>query len=184
MSLMPTGDEAHFQDMQKVIDLYVKNVKPTEIARETGLKRKDVLDLIDEWKKTAVGSEIMQERMEELIVTMDEHFSGLIGGLYEIVEAVDDTLQSADVKNTAALLGQKKAAIDSIGNLEEKRLNLLDKMGLRYDAAVGDELIEQQEYITFLESVIDETICDADRTKIQERIREYKQTGAVIVIHD
>jgi len=183
VSLIPTGEEQHFEEMSQVVVLFAQNKKVPEIARETGLKQKDVRDYIKEWKETAVGSDILMERYEELIASSDEHYSTLIEKFYEIVAEVDDTLE-ADVKSRPAYLAQKNSALRSIADLEAKRLDIYDKAGLRIDASVGDELVDLQEYVEFLESVIDETICDADRIKIQQRISERQKGGAVIVINE
>jgi len=63
MSLVPTGDEPRFAEMRQVVELYVQNKQPGVIAKELGLRRVDVLNHIDEWKRTAVGSEAMKDRV-------------------------------------------------------------------------------------------------------------------------
>ena len=183
MSLVPTGEEEHFAEMSQVVVLFAKNKKVPEIARETGLKQKEVRDYIKEWKETAVGSEILMERYEELIASSDEHYSVLIEKFYEIVEEVDEVIDF-DAKSRPAYLAQKSSALRSIADLEGKRLDIYDKAGLRIDASVGDELTEMQEYVEFLEELIDKTICDADRRKIQEAISNRNQQGAVILINE
>src|SRR6478735_10468757 len=105
MSLRPTGEAEHFVEMSKVVELFAKNVKPAQIARETGIKLKDVKNYIVEWKETAVGSELMMERMEELLASMDEHYSVLISKFHEIVDEVDEDL-AGESKSRPAYLAQ------------------------------------------------------------------------------
>lgn len=180
LSLTPTGDEERFEEMYKVVDLYVQNINPTQIARELNLKRVDVMKHLDEWKSTAIGSEIMQERMQELVVSMDQHYSKLINKFYEIVEEVDGEAGS-DAKGRPAYLAQKSSALRSIADLEAKRLDLLDKAGLRADGGIADELMELQDYLGFLENIIDEVICEKDREKIKQKIIQ-RHTGREVVI--
>src|SRR5690349_7770841 len=91
MSLMPI-ESPRFEEMNDVVELYIKNVNPTKIAKQLGLRRVDVLNHIEEWRKSAVGTEVMKDRVEELITSMDTHYSMLIQKAYEIIEEVDRPL--------------------------------------------------------------------------------------------
>lgn len=181
MSLLP-AEQPRFEEMEQVVDLYIKNVNPTAIARELGIRRVDVLEHIDNWKNTAIGSELMQDRIEELIASMDLHYSTLINKFYEVVEEVDS--DSYEPKGRAALLSQKISALRSIADLEAKRLDLLDKAGLRMDASVGDDLAMMEEQMELIMNIIDEELCSDCNRRVQERIHEYKSGSTVVIVND
>lgn len=174
MSLMTIDDDSRFEEMHEVIKLYIKNVNPTAIAREVGIRRVDVLAHIEEWRKTVVGSQIMKDRVDELISTMDEHYSLLIQKAYEIIDEVDRPLDEDEKRKEtmtrSQMLSQKKGALDLIAKLEKDRIDILQKSGLLEAADLGDELAAMEEQKQMLIQILSEELCDHCKPKVMGRI--------------
>jgi hypothetical protein len=82
-------ESPRYEEGNAVLELYFANVGPYAIAKKLGIRKVDVDAHIAEWKQSAVGSEVMKDRVEELIATLDGHYSKLIQKTYEIIEEVD-----------------------------------------------------------------------------------------------
>lgn len=175
MSLLPE-EQPRFEEMQTVVDLYIKNVNPTEIAKKVGIRRVDVLNHIEDWKKSAVGMDVMKDRVEELIASMDRHYSTLINKAYEIIEEVDRVYEDGEdskrkeTMTRSQMLSQKKAALDLIAKLEKDRIDVLQKSGLLEVDALGDELAEMEEQRQLILNILHEQLCGECKTKVMGRL--------------
>ena len=184
MSLMPQ-ETPRFDEMRDVVELYVQNVNPTKIAKQLVLRRVDVLKHIDEWKESAAGMEVMKERVETLIGTMDEHYSLLIRKAYEIVEEVDRPLDEEEKKKEtmtrSQMLSQKKGALDLIAKLEKDRIDILQKSGLMEIDTLGDELAEMEEQKATILGVFEEEgmLCNHCKPRIMNRLASLLGGGSV-----
>lgn len=190
MSLMPLENEGdRFAEMQKVIDLYIQNIDPTKISRQLDIRRADVLNHIEAWKATAVGSDVMKERVEELIASMDKHYSLLIQKAYEIIAEVDEeaALEGSGRKSTmtrAQMLSQKLGALKAIADFESKRIDVLQKSGLLEAADLGDELAAMEEKTSKLMDILEENLCGNCKPVIMAKLKTL-MTGEqnVIVVY-
>lgn len=184
LSLMPV-ESPRFEEMNAVVELYIQNVNPTKISRQLGLRRVDVLAHIDEWKRTAVGSEAMKDRVDELISSMDSHYSLLIQKAYEIVTEVDRPLDDEEKKKEtmtrSQMLSQKKGALDLIAKLEKDRIDILQKSGLLEAADVGDQLVEMEQKYDRVMDLLEEHLCGECTTKILGPLQN-EFTGNVVVV--
>lgn len=175
MSLLPV-EEPRYEEMQLVVELFVQNVNPTQIARQTGMRRVDVLKHIDEWKNSAAGMDVMKDRVETLIASMDEHYSGLIRKAYEIIEEVDRPLDEDEKRKEtmtrSQMLSQKKGALDLIAKLEKDRIDILQKSGLLEMDHLGDELAAMEEQKAVILSIFedDDILCKACKPKVMGRL--------------
>ena len=175
MTVIP-AEQPRYDLMQEAVERYIKNEKPTSIAREMGISRKQVLDYIDEWKESAVNQELMRDRVQELIATMDEHYSTLIRKFYEIVEEVD----AFDTSN-AAMLAQKANALKGIAELERQRIDTLQKSGLLDAADMGAEVARMEEKHAILIDILQNDLCRVCKPKVMERLSSVTGQPTVIV---
>lgn len=187
MSLMPMEEAPRLEEMSKVVELYIQNVNPTKIARELGIRRVDVLAHIEDFKKSAVGTEVMKERVEELVATMDSHYSILIRKAYEVIEEVDKPEdEDADGKRKetmtrSQMLSQKMNAIKTIADLEAKRIDMLQKSGLLEAADMGDQLVEMEEQYERVMNVLEEHLCANCLPKIMGALAQ--ESGSTVIVH-
>lgn len=175
MSLMPY-EEPRFEEMYEVVQRYVQNVNPTKIAKDLGLRRVDVLNHIEEWKSSAAGMDVMKERVESLLASMDEHYSVLITKAYEIIEEVDRPLDDEEKRKEtmtrSQMLSQKKGALDLIAKLEKDRIDILQKSGLMEIDHLGDELAEMEEQHAAVVQIFEEEgmLCTSCKPKVLGRL--------------
>ena len=185
MSLMPV-ETPRYDEMRDVVELYVQNVNPTKIAKQLGLRRVDVLNHIDEWKQSAAGMEVMKERVETLIGSMDEHYSLLIRKAYEIIEEVDRPLDEDEKRKEtmtrSQMLSQKKGALDLIAKLEKDRIDILQKSGLMEIDHLGDELAEMEEQKAAILGIFEEegVLCDHCKPKVLGRLAKVMGGDSVV----
>lgn len=183
MSLMPM-ETPRYDEMRDVVELYVQNVNPTQIAKQLGLRRVDVLNHIDDWRKSAVGMEFMKDRVETLLAGMDEHYSTLIRKAYEIVEEVDsiDRSSEKETMTRSQMLSQKKGALDLIAKLEKDRIDILQKSGLMEIDHLGDELAEMEEQKAAIMSIFEEegVLCPACKQRVMGRLAAVLGGGEVV----
>lgn len=170
-----------FDEMQEVIKKYVANENPTKIAKDLNLRRVDVLDYIDEWRKTTVGSDIMRERVETLISATDEHYSQLIRKAYEIIEEVDRLASSdKETMTRSQMLSQKKGALDLIAKLEKDRIDILQKAGLLEAADFGDQLAAFEEEKEVIKDIVENHLCDVCKPKFTVALANRNKKGPEI----
>lgn len=183
--------------MQQVVELYVQNVNPTQIAKRLSLRRVDVLNHIEDWSRSASGMEVMKERVETLIASMDEHYSLLIRKAYEIVEEVDEAYSVDDddekhkkkwgTMTRAQMLSQKKAALDLIAKLEKDRIDILQKSGLLEIDSLGDELAEMEEQKAIIIDILQHDLCSVCKPNVMAKIGKLLSDdakGTVVVVQD
>jgi hypothetical protein len=173
-------DSPRQEEANRVLELFVQRVNPTKIARELGIRRVDVLAYIDEWRQSKVGSEVLRERAEELISSMDDHYDTLIRKAYEIIEEVDmvyeddESFDKASKKwgtmSRAQMLGQKKGALDLIAKLEKDRIDMLSKFGLGEMDALGDELVKMEEEKQLILGILSEDLCSKCKPVVMAKI--------------
>lgn len=164
-------EQPHWEEMNNVVEMYIQNVNPTKIAKELGLRRVDVLHYVDEWKKSAVGSEAMKDRVDELITSMDEHYSMLIRKAYEIIDEVDELKKSdKETMTRSQMLSQKKGALDLIAKLEKDRIDILQKSGLLDAADLGDELAKMEEEKQIVLSILSDDLCPKCKPVVMAKI--------------
>lgn len=173
MSLLPV-EQTRYEEMAKVVDLYIQNVNPTKIAKQLGLRRVDVLDHIEDFKRSNVGNDAMKDRVDELLTTMDQHYSMLIQKAYEIVEEVDRPLDEDEKKKEtmtrSQMLSQKKGALDLIAKLEKDRIDILQKSGLMEIDSLGDELAQMEEEKQVILGILEHDLCDKCKPAVMSKI--------------
>lgn len=179
MSIMPQADDdSSASQMQAVVELYVKNVTPTTIAKQLGLKRAVVIGHIDTWKYIATNQDNMRDRVSELLVAMDEHYTLLIQKTHGIIDEVDGR---QDDTGRHQYLSQKLGAIRTIADLESKRIDVLQKAGLLDAADLGDEIAQMEEQKQILIEILEDELCSECHPKVMKRLQRRLQGGEEVV---
>lgn len=159
-----------FDRMDRMANLWLKGERnPTTIAKQLGMKRVEVLDLIEQFKEIARNDEEVKHRAKEALHEADQSLDMVIKRSWETVEQADD---AGDLKTKATLL-------KNISDIEGKRVDMLQKAGLYDDAALGDELAEMEEKQQILISILKEVTADCSNCKFEVARRLTKVTGKV-----
>ena len=143
-----------YEQMNSCVQLFLKGENPTGIAKVTGLRRVDVLGYLDEWKALASNSEGLQAMAREAVLGSAQHYDMLIKELWGIVNDPGVDLRT------------KSSTLKIIAELEEKRINFLQKAGLLDDAALGDEIAMMEDRSAAIKQLLVEVTSKYPETKM------------------
>lgn len=155
------------EQMNTVVAQLLKGDNATAIARNTGLKRAQVIEYIDEWKQLAQNNKTIQSRAYEALTGMDEHYSMIIRELWGVLE-------EADMNND---LKTKNSVLKNLADIEGKRVDLLQKAGLLDNQQMGDEVVEMERKHEILISILREVTSDCPHCKVEVARRLSRVTG-------
>ena len=110
----------HLDKVNEVATKYLEGLGPTEISNELSIPRSSVMRLLGDWREMVGSNTAIHARAREALAGADQHYSGLIKRVYEVVEEAD---MNGDLKN-------KIASLKLIVDIESKRLDMLHRAGL------------------------------------------------------
>lgn len=168
MSIVPV--ESHrFESMEQVAEYTLMGYSATAIAKETGLKRAQVLTLQEDYRTALANDSEARDMARDHLNMMVKHYDSLIKKFYDLVDEIDTLGFSHQVA------AQKNAALKAIAELEAKRLDALQKAGLLESAELGDELAEMEEKQDILIDILRSDLCPECQAKIAYKLS--KVTG-------
>lgn len=164
----------YYDTMNSVVEEMLKGNSIPQVARTLGMKRTQVGEMIDQWRAIARNTQEIQERAGDAIYGADQHYSMIIQRLWETVEQVD-TLTDYRTKN---------AVLKSIADVEQKRIDMLQKAGLLENQDLAKQMIEnerkQEAILNILREVAGE--CDHCRANILRKLSELNGSGESVSI--
>jgi hypothetical protein len=153
----------------KVQEQWLKgNKQPGTIAKNLGLKRVEVMDLIEETKQIWRNDPDVKERAKEVLQEVESGLDMVIDRSWETVEQAD---MSDDLKTKATVL-------KNIADVQFKRVEMHQKAGLYDDAALGDELAEMEEKNEIIKNILLEVTanCEHCAFEVRRRLSRYGKT--------
>ena len=159
----------HFDRMNKVVEELLRGNNPTQIATLTGLKRADVIGLIDEWKSVVHNDTSARERAKEAISGADQHYAMLIKEAWKTVEDADQSGQ----------LSVKSGALKLIADIEGKRIGMLQEVGLLDNAELAGQIAESERKQEVLVRILKEVTASCPKCKMEVAKRLSQITGIV-----
>jgi uncharacterized protein (DUF885 family) len=159
----------HFDRMNKVVEELLRGNNPTQIATLTGLKRADVIGLIDEWKNVVHNDTSARERAKEAISGADQHYAMLIKEAWKTVEDADQ----------AGQLSVKSGALKLIADIEGKRIGMLQEVGLLDNAEMAGQIAEAERKQEVLVKILKEVTATCPKCKMEVAKRLSQITGIV-----
>jgi uncharacterized protein (DUF885 family) len=167
---------SHFDRMNKVVEELLKGNNATAIATITGFPRKDVVELIGEWKSVVHNDQNAKDRAKEAISGADQHYAMLIKEAWKTVEDADQSGQ----------LGIKSGALKLIADIETKRIGMLQQVGLLDNAEMADQIAETERKQEILVRILKEVTSSCGKCKMDVARRLSQITGVVesIVVED
>ena len=159
----------HFDRMNKVVGELLKGNSPTSIAAITGIQRKEVVELIDEWKSVIHNDTNTRERAREAISGADQHYAMLIKEAWKTVEDADQ----------AGQLNVKATALKLIADIEGKRIGMLQEVGLLDNAEIASQIAETEHKQEILVKILKEVTATCPKCKIEVAKRLSQITGVV-----
>jgi hypothetical protein len=167
----------HLDQVNKVVEEYLKGNDPTKISKELDIPRTRVVALINEWKVLASANDAIRARAKEALAAMDAHYGKLITRAYEVID-------EASLNNN---LSAKTQGIKLVVDIEKARIEMLQKAGLLENKELAEEMVEverrQQVLVEILRDIASEH--PEVRDKIMRRLSEIaKENEVITVVHD
>jgi hypothetical protein len=159
----------HIDRMNKVVSELLKGNSPTQISTLTGLKRAEVIELIDEWKSVVHNDSTAKERAKEAISGADKHYAMLIKEAWKTVEDADQQGQ----------LNVKSTALKLIADIEGKRIGMLQEIGLLDNAELATQISETERKQDILIKILKEVTASCPKCKMDVAKRLSQITGVV-----
>jgi hypothetical protein len=164
----------HLDEVNRVVEEYLKGNDPTKISKTLDLPRTRVVAHLNEWKAMASANDAIRARAKDALVSADAHYTKLIQQAYEVIE--DAT--------TTANLNAKTAAIKLVMDIEGRRIDMLQKAGLLENKELAEEMVEiekRQEVLVGILRDIASTHPEV-RDLIMQRLSSIAREGEVVTI--
>lgn len=176
-----SNDIAVYDRMQEVIDLTLKGKRPAIIAKELGIKPKEVDNMLELWRGVVTDDRALKERAKAALAGADEHYAKLIEKYYEVIDEVD---AASAFGTSPQLLAQKSGALKGIADLEQKRVTMLKDMGMTNDAETASYYAGLEEKMKVLQDILREVTAGCPRCRVQvaERLSAYSKDSQPVII--
>lgn len=158
-----------FDQMNLVVEELLKGKNPTDISKFLGIKRSQVLEHIDTWRELVSGDSKIRERAKEALAGADQHYSMIIEKAWETIDQADSNQD----------LGVKSRTLKVIADIEQKRIDMLQKAGLLENNELSSQLLETERKQEILMSILKEVTSDCSHCKVEVAKRLSEVTGKV-----
>lgn len=158
-----------FDQMNLVVEELLKGKNPGQIAKQLGITRAQALEHIDTWRELVSGDSRIRERAKEALAGADQHYSMIIEKAWETVDQADANQQY----NT------KSSTLKMIADVEQKRIDMLQKAGLLENNELSSQLLETERKQEILIGILKEVTSDCDHCKVEVSRRLTQVTGKV-----
>lgn len=167
----------HLEEVNAVATEYIKGMNETEISRELDIPKARVSSLLREWKQMASNSEAVRSRAREALAAADQHYGKLIKQTYEVI----------DDANLNGSQSTKLGAIKLVLDIENKRIEMLQKAGLLENKELAEQLLETERKQELIMNILKDIAAKHPQIKneILTRLAEVSgPTGEAVVIYE
>jgi hypothetical protein len=165
----------HLDEVNRVASEYVKGSTEIQISKSLDMPRTRVVKLLDEWRGMIANNDAIRARAREALATADQHYNRLIQKAYEVIDAADSQSD----------LGEKSKAIKLILDIENKRIEMLQKAGLLENKEIAEELMAMENKQEILVKILREVSgkCDTCKVEVSKRLADVAKPEEVITIN-
>lgn len=157
-----------WERINRVVEVFLKGTtNVSSIAKQTGFKRTEVQDYLNEWRNVVHSDRLIQNRAREALAGADQHYSMLIEEAWDVVRQADQTQQ----------LGQKTSGLKLIADVQQKQIDMLQKAGLIENNEIADQILETERKQELLVKILKEVVSDCDHCKKEVFSRLSEVTG-------
>jgi len=162
---------------ERVGRMYLKGSNPTEIARETGVPRKDVTRALEDFRgllrRNAESAVDVRDRLMDIILESDEAFRMVIEEAWSTVKQADNSGQ----------LGAKVNSLKLVESSTKNRAEMLQKSGVSQDNEIIDQLNETEERQTVLIQLLKEIRTEFPEAAelISRRLSQIQQSEVEVI---
>ena len=165
----------HLDEVNRVASEYVKGSTDIQISKSLDMPRTRVVKLLDEWRGMIANNDAIRTRAREALATADQHYNRLIQKAYEVIDAADSQSD----------LGEKSKAIKLILDIENKRIEMLQKAGLLENKEIAEELMAMENKQEILVKILREVSgkCDTCKVEVTKRLADVAKPDEVITVN-
>ena len=167
----------HLDEINKVVEEYLKGSDPTKISKDLNLPRTRVVAHLNEWKVMVSANDAIRSRAKEALAAADAHYGKLISKSYEVID-------EATMNNN---LGAKTAGIKLVLDIEAKRIEMLQKAGLLENKELAEEMVEIERRQEVLVGILKDIAKDHPQVRdlIMQKLSDISKSDEVItIVHD
>lgn len=164
-----------FDQMNKVIEEMLKGSTPSQIAKNSGMKLVEVNEHIKTWKGLISRGEFgIKERATEALSAADQHYN-------MIIKEAWDTVHQADAQDA---LNVKAQSLKLIADVEQKRIDMLQKAGVLEKNDMADAILETERKQEILVGILRDVTssCQNCKQEVAKRLSDVTNTVEVIVV--
>lgn len=162
----------HFEQMNKVVSEFIKGNNPNQIAKQLALKPAQVTQLLDNWRELIQGDSGIKERAREALGAADQHYSMIINEAW-------NTVHQADAQDA---LNVKAQSLKLIADVEQKRIDMLQKAGVLEKNDMADVILETERKQEVLVGILRDVTSSCPQCKQEVAKRLSQVTNKVEVI--
>lgn len=149
----------------------LKGTSEYTVARRLGLKVVEVKSLWSEYKERINSDSLARDAARDHLNLMVKQYDELI---YKANENLDNL---ENMPFDEKISGQINTTIKTIGELQSKRVDALQKAGLLDAHDLGDELAEREEREEMIIGILKDDLCSPCKIVVRDKIS--KLTGQV-----
>ena len=167
----------HLDEINKVVEEYLKGNDPTKISKDLNIPRTRVVAHLNEWKVMVSANDAIRSRAKEALAAADAHYGKLISKAYEVID-------EATMNNN---LSAKTAGIKLVLDIESKRIDMLQKAGLLENKELAEEMLEIEKRQEVLVGILKEIAKDYPQVRdlIMQKLSDISKSDEVItIVHD
>jgi len=124
----------YYDQQNQVVEAMLKGQKPRQIAKDLNIRMIDVEKHQREWSELAKNNVHIQSRAREALSATDQHYDLIIKRLWDTVETAD---YNDDLK-------VKASTLKMIADIEQKRIEMLQKSGLLDNQQLAEQILETE----------------------------------------
>ena len=165
----------HLDEVNRVASEYVKGSTEIQISKSLDMPRTRVVKLLDEWRGMIANNDAIRARAREALATADQHYNRLIQKAYEVIDSAE----------SQGDLGEKRQSLKLILDIENKRIEMLQKAGLLENKEIAEELMEMENKQQILVKILREVSgkCDTCKVEVSKRLADVARPEEVITVN-
>lgn len=160
-----------FKEMERVASHMMKGHSEFKTARDLDMKVVEVRALWQQYKDRLENDGMARDAARDHLNLMVKQYDDLIARLHENLE--DLSTLDYDEKISA----QINATTKNIGDMQAKRVDLLQKAGLLDAHDLGDELAEREEREALILDILRNDLCHSCQVAVRDKLT--RLTGTV-----
>jgi hypothetical protein len=121
------------------------------------------------------NNDAIRARAREALATADQHYNRLIQKAYEVIDSAE----------SLGDLGEKRQSLKLILEIENKRIEMLQKAGLLENKEIAEELMESERKMEVLVKILREVSgqCDHCKVEVTKRLADVAKPDEVITVN-